>query len=96
MALRKIDRTAEANKLFEKLIEAGRKSLEQKPAAAGFFAKFGEGQSERYRLARAHYLVGLGHSGLGQATAAKQAFQRALDSAPDHLGAKAALEGWVE
>jgi tetratricopeptide (TPR) repeat protein len=95
LALRKLGREAEATALFERLIKSGEKALTE-GRTVGVFAKFGEGQTERARVARAHYLIGLGQAGLGQAGEARASFRKALEAAPDHDGARMALGGWVQ
>jgi hypothetical protein len=52
----------------------------------------GERLSPRARQALAHYVAGLGHLGLGEQDKADEEFKLALQSSPDHLGAKTALE----
>ena len=74
------------------MIESGNNSLDR-GASADFFSKFGERQSQRSRVASAHYIVGLGRLGLGETEKAKDEFNQALKARPDHLGAKMALEG---
>ena len=46
----------------------------------------------RLRTATAHYLAGLGYAGLGEKENARTEFAAALAAAPDHLGAKLALD----
>ena len=48
--------------------------------------------SPRMRTATAHYLAGLGDAGLGEKEKARAEFTAALAAAPDHLGAKLALD----
>ncbi len=45
-------------------------------------------QTERGRLAQAHYLAGLGALGLGRRDEAQREFAECLKISPDHLGAK--------
>jgi hypothetical protein len=40
----------------------------------------------------AHYVAGLGHAGLGEKDKAREEFNSALASSPDHLGARLALD----
>jgi tetratricopeptide (TPR) repeat protein len=92
LALQKLGRAADAQRLFEGLVRHG----EGQVAAAGpadYFAKFGERQVERVRQAQGHYLVALGRSGLGQKTEARAAFAHALELHPAHLGALVATAG---
>jgi hypothetical protein len=46
-------------------------------------------------VADAHYVVGLGHLGLGAVSQARAAFDAALVASPDHLGARLALDGMM-
>jgi Tfp pilus assembly protein PilF len=73
------------------LIESGNDSLDR-GSSTDFFSKFGERQSQRNRVASAHYIVGLGLLELGDTQKAKDQFNEALKAKPDHLGAKIALE----
>jgi len=86
LALQKIGRTDEATRAFEGLVKAGEEQLKA-GEQADYFAKFGERQSERVRKAQAHYLIGLGHLGLGHGTEAQAEFKQALELNPSHLGA---------
>jgi tetratricopeptide (TPR) repeat protein len=47
-------------------------------------------QSDRVRVATAHYLAGLGHAGLGEKDEARREFDAALATVPDYLGAEIA------
>jgi tetratricopeptide (TPR) repeat protein len=87
LALRKLGRKAEANQLFESLISFGTERLAASPGL-DFFAKFGEKQSERTRLAEAHYLIGLGNLGKGEKEEAKKEFEQTLMLNPSHNWAK--------
>ena len=69
---------------FNGLIAAGEGQL-QTQSNRDFFAKFGERLNLKNRLARAHYLIGLGRSGLGNKALAGAAFRKALTYRPDHL-----------
>jgi Tfp pilus assembly protein PilF len=72
-------------------VESGKEALEQTSSQIDFFAKFGEQQSQRSRLANAHYMSGLGYLGLNEKEKARQEFNQALEAGPDHLGAKTML-----
>jgi hypothetical protein len=65
------------------------------PASAGRGAgrggRGGRGQSPRLQSANAHYLIGLGYLGLGDAAKAKAELTQAVDTSPDLLGARTAL-----
>ena len=81
----KLRRNNDAQLCFDALIAKGEKQL-----AAGsdidYFAKFGKKQSNRMRLANAHYLVGLGNRGKGETAKATAEFQEALKLDANHLG----------
>ena len=93
MALRRLGDDARAEGICEELIETGVRAL-MRGGEVDVFAKFGGQASERRRVADAWYLRGLGLLGLNNRDAAREAFGRALQAAPDHLGAKTALE-WI-
>jgi len=87
LALKRLGRMAEANKMFDDLIASGRGLLE-KAVGLDFFAKFGEKQSETKRRAQAHYLLGLGYLGKGKRNEAKAEFEKALQLNSNHFKAK--------
>ncbi len=91
-SLQKLGSEEEAEILFREIRRAGETMLADLPAGVGYFSSFGEAQSERSRLASAHYLKGLGHLGLGQGEMARLQFETALEARPDHLGARMQLE----
>jgi tetratricopeptide (TPR) repeat protein len=88
LALRRLGQTARADGLFRELLENGRAAVAQAPPDLDEFSSFGERRSDRSRLADAHYVVGLGQSGLGAMADARAAFEAALRTSPDHLGAR--------
>ena len=92
LSLRKLGRAEPAEAIFRELVRSGSRALQQSPKF-DFFAKFGEQQSQRSRLAMAHYIAGLGHLGLNEKEKARQELAAALKASPDHLGAKTALAG---
>ena len=94
LALQKLGRQADAKKLFEGLIAFGKERLAASPDL-DFFAKFGERQSARSRLAEAHYLVGLGLLGEVKKREARSEFEQALKLNPNHAWAKVQLSGLV-
>ncbi len=95
LAALKLGQNAKAQQLFDSLIAQGKK-MSTGHSEAAFFAKFGRGQSERYRLANAHYLIGLGNLGKGQTNKAREEFQQALKMDINHLGATAQLMAMSE
>lgn len=90
-ALVKLGETARARDLFQGLVSAAETALKNNSAPIDFFASFGKQQSQRSTIALAHYVAGLGYSGLGKTAKAKEEFQRALKACPDHLGARLSL-----
>jgi tetratricopeptide (TPR) repeat protein len=93
LALRQLGEPARADQLLRKLLESGRAAVARTPKDLDEFSSFGERRSERSRLSDAHYIVGLGQSGLGRAPEARAAFEAALQANPNHLGARLELDG---
>jgi len=91
LSLRKLGKNEDVEEIFRDLIKSGNESLEQTSSQIDFFAKFGEQQSQRSRLANAHYMAGLGYLGLNEEDNARREFNQALEAGPDHLGAKTML-----
>jgi len=91
LAMVKLGRREPAKAIFEDLVKSGLQALEQGSQAVDFFASFGEQQSQRSRLAGAHYIAGLGYLGLNARDKAREEFTQALGFSPDHLGARSAL-----
>lgn len=82
LALKKLGRENDANKVFDDLIESA------KPGpAVEFFAKFGEKQTHNSKLAQTHYLLGLAHLGKGDRAKAKAELEKTLELNPNHLWA---------
>jgi tetratricopeptide (TPR) repeat protein len=90
MALRKLGRTTEANGIFKQLLQQGWDMLETEPTV-DFFAKFGFQQSKSVWRAQAHYLLGLGYTGLNDTRNARVEFSRAQQLDINHLWAKSML-----
>jgi tetratricopeptide (TPR) repeat protein len=80
LALEKLGQADRATILFNRLIDAGSKTLSANPASA-----------PRTQLADAHYLVGLGQLGLNNPGKARQEFSLALQASPDHYASAMAL-----
>ncbi|HUU17544.1 MAG TPA: DUF5107 domain-containing protein [Sedimentisphaerales bacterium] len=82
LALKKLGREDEAEKIFDELIESA------KPGpAVTFFAKFGERQAHNIRTANTHYTLGLGYLGKGNQAKARAEFEEALKLNINHLWA---------
>jgi tetratricopeptide (TPR) repeat protein len=90
LSLSKLGETARAKTLFQSLRDAANRAMGNTEGQE-FFAKFGERQSPRVRTAMAHYIAGLSDLGLGNAAAAKAAFQKAVEMNPYLLDAQARL-----
>jgi tetratricopeptide (TPR) repeat protein len=90
MAALKLGQNAEANQIFDELIAMGNQAL-----AAGsdidYFAKFGLKRTGNFRLADAHYLIGLGSLGKGETAKAREEFRSVLGLNVNHLGATTQL-----
>jgi tetratricopeptide (TPR) repeat protein len=90
LAAQKLGRSVDAARFFDELIDKGDKALAE-PSNVDYFAKFGQRHSSRLRLAEAHYLIGLGKLGNGEAAKARGEFQAALKLNVNHLGATTQL-----
>jgi tetratricopeptide (TPR) repeat protein len=75
-----------ATAVFDRLIELGRRGVEQ-GEPADFFAKFGEQETRQARRASAHYTLGLGLLGKGDPEQAKQQFEQAVKLNVGHVWA---------
>ncbi len=91
LSLQRLGEDGKARAIFEELLQSALQALEQSSSQIDFFASFGEQQSQRFRLAMAHYVAGLAHLGLKDEEKAKREFAQALQVSPDHLGARTAL-----
>ncbi|HNR32442.1 MAG TPA: DUF5107 domain-containing protein [Candidatus Hydrogenedentes bacterium] len=89
-ALARLGRAEEAKTLFDDLASDGAAQL-AKGGEVDFFMKFGERQAHGQRMARAHYLAGLGALGHGDDAAAREQFEKALEANPNHLWARVFL-----
>jgi tetratricopeptide (TPR) repeat protein len=87
LALKKLERKEEADKIFDGLIDFAQKKLET-AESMDFFAKFGEKKSEMIRKANTHYLLGLGYLGKDQSEQAKAEFEKVMQLNLNHIGAK--------
>ena len=90
LAALKLGRDSEANKIFDDLIAMGDKAMAAE-SDIDYFAKFGQKRSTRFRLADAHYLIGLGNLGKGETAKAQVEFQAVLKLNVNHLGATTQL-----
>lgn len=86
LSLQKLGKGQSAGPLFAAMLRAGEIDLERGARAVDYFAKFGEKQSERVRLAQAHFIAGLGCAGQHKTEEASAHFAKALSLHPAHLG----------
>jgi tetratricopeptide (TPR) repeat protein len=90
LCLQKLSQPDKAKAMFQALVDSGQRALtEPAPTEAGR----GRPQSPRLRTANAHYTIGLGYLGLGDAAKAKAELSQAVQTSPDLLGARTALAG---
>jgi tetratricopeptide (TPR) repeat protein len=92
LALRRLGRPAEADSVFQKLLDYGRDHLAD-PVQMDYFAVslptflvFEEALDQRHRI-HCHYMQALGQLGLGHALEAQREFDQVLALEADHLGA---------
>jgi tetratricopeptide (TPR) repeat protein len=91
LCLQKLGQPDKAKAMFQALVDSGQRALtEPAPAEAGRGGR-GQPQSPRLRSADAHYSIGLGYLGLGDAAKAKAELSQAVQTSPDLLGARTAL-----
>jgi tetratricopeptide (TPR) repeat protein len=84
LCLQKAGQAGKAKAMFQSLVDSGQSALQQ-PAAVD------AARSPRLRSASAHYTIGLGYLGLGDAAKAKAELALAVEASPDLLGARTAL-----
>ncbi|MEK8128894.1 DUF5107 domain-containing protein [Paenibacillus filicis] len=91
-ALRKLGKEREARSRFNKLVDYGEKHLFDQPGLDYFavslpdFLVFDDDLTKRNQL-HCHYMMGLGHLGLGKLQQAEEHFRQALELEPHHQGA---------
>lgn len=90
LALRRLGQTDQADTILRELASSTANAAPDAGPAGGGRGRGGV-QTPAARNASAHYLAGLGCSGLGQKDKAREELNAALASAPDLLGAKLAL-----
>ncbi len=91
LSLQRLGQRDQAKTIFDDLLKSASRALGQASAKIDPTASFGEQQAQRFRLATAHYIAGLGHLGLDEKEKAKEEMARAIEVSPDHLGARTAL-----
>ena len=95
LAKQKLGNKEGKDAIFNELITSATTALNQPAANANTDATpqgGGRRQQGRSNVATAHYNAGLGYTGLGNKTKAREEFNAALASSPDYLNAKIALD----
>lgn len=95
LSLVKLGQREAADKIFDQLVEDGKKRT-QDQGPADFFAKFGQEQTRRSQMATAHYLIGLGLLGKVNTQEARKEFAQAVELNASHLWARFQLEAIQE
>jgi tetratricopeptide (TPR) repeat protein len=93
LCLQKLGQPDKAKAMFQALVDSGQRALTRPAPAEGGRGGRGQPQSARLRSANAHYEMGLGYLGLGDAAKAKAELSQAVETSPDLLGARTALAG---
>jgi tetratricopeptide (TPR) repeat protein len=89
LCLQKLGQSDKAKALFQSLVDSGQLALSHPvPAEAD---REGRRPSPRFQAASAHYTLGLGYLGLGDAAKAKVELAQAVETSPDLIGARAVL-----
>lgn len=93
LALRKLGREPEAVRHFQQLLASATGQLRQMegPSTGAAPTHPWPNRNQRAVHAQAHYLAGLSHLGLADSAKARDAFTKALELSPDHVGARMAL-----
>jgi len=86
LSYRKLGREDKSVEILDGLI-----AFAQAEAGVDFFAKFGEKEPPKFRMANNNYLLGLAYLGKGSKTEAKAKFAEALKLNPNHLWAAVLL-----
>jgi tetratricopeptide (TPR) repeat protein len=91
LAQKKLNQNAEAEAALRNLLETANRAIGQGSQREEAGETLGGRQRFRIQTTLAHYVAGLARLGLGEKEKAKEEFSLALQSSPDHLGAKTAL-----
>jgi tetratricopeptide (TPR) repeat protein len=89
LSLQKLGQSDKAKAMFQSLVDSGQRELKQ-PAVAEADPE-GRRPSPRFQTASAHYTLGLGYLGLGDAAKAKAELAQAVETSPDLIGARTVL-----
>ncbi|MBP3482209.1 MAG: DUF5107 domain-containing protein [Alistipes sp.] len=91
LALRKLGKTAEADALFDALVEAGRDAVVE--SFVNFYGAEGTtGETVESINTKAYYTQGLGYLGRGDKAEAKRCFAKSVELKPDNLWSVRMLE----
>jgi hypothetical protein len=77
--------------IFNELVTSAALALNQTTESGANNSQVAKKQNVNMRIAMAHYISGLGYSGLGNKVKARAEFNSALAASPDFLDAKIAL-----
>ncbi|RPJ55046.1 MAG: DUF5107 domain-containing protein [Acidobacteria bacterium] len=87
LCLQELGRDAEARAIFDRLVETGRRRLDEDDSS-DFFAKFGEQETRQAQKASAHFLMALGLLGQGQREQSRTELEQAAKMNQSHLWAR--------
>ena len=87
LALLKLGEDEKAARVFDRLHQRGKESLER-AGEIDFFSKFGEGELPHVKRASAYYMIGLSHLGKQNRAEAKEAFSKATELDVNHIWAR--------
>jgi tetratricopeptide (TPR) repeat protein len=87
LCLRKLGDHDAADRVFDQLVETGRRGLTPKETV-DYFAKFGEQDTRQARIAAAHFTIGLSLLGKGQEEEARRGFEQAVMLNKSHVWAR--------
>jgi tetratricopeptide (TPR) repeat protein len=88
LSLRQLGREEDAAKIFDGLVDSGRKRISDEKTEVDFFAKFGTQQTKQAQQASAHFTLGLGLLGKEKTKQAKEHFDKAVQLNAAHTWAK--------
>jgi tetratricopeptide (TPR) repeat protein len=87
-AKQKLGQASDTEKQFRQILTSSQSAADQNEESIASRPARRADQSPHAAQAMAKYVAGLAHLGLGETDAAKTDFEKALQLAPDHLGAK--------
>jgi len=92
LAKQKLGNKEGAKEAFNELITMAENALKQPAGTEADMPQFSRRQQSRPNSAVAHYVAGLGYTGLGDKKKAREEFTAALTISPDYLNARIALD----